>query len=79
VGSYTVLYISPRKICHYSVFIFAFGFLSYLHVKRMIEDYGAWRVDTATQSMIHVLKVCSVAYCYRDGNSDVKDEALFKH
>ena len=43
----------------------------------MIEDYGGWRVDTATQCMIHVLKVCSVAYCYRDGSDDVNDEVLF--
>jgi len=46
------LIVPPRKYAHYSVFVASFGFLSYLHVKRMIEDYGGWRVDTATMCMI---------------------------
>lgn len=45
----------------------------------MIEDYGGWRIDVATQCMIHVFKVCAVAFAYRDGAPDVKEELLFSH
>ena len=40
----------------------------------MIEDYGGWRIDVATQCMIHVFKACAVAFAYRDGAPDVKEE-----
>eukprot|EP00347_Sterkiella_histriomuscorum_P004431 403360484 len=80
VLSYLAMRLSPRKYVHFSVFAVSFSFLSYLHIKRMIEDYGGWRVDTATQCMVLVLKVTSVGFAYRDGMYQKGyEEELFPH
>jgi hypothetical protein len=72
--------LSPRKYSHYAVFGTCFGFLSYLHIKRMIEDYGGWRVDTATMCMIQVCKITSVGFAHKDGElTKDEEDKLFPH
>ncbi|CDW82076.1 UNKNOWN [Stylonychia lemnae] len=77
---YLGLILFPRKNSNQAVFAACFGFLSYLHIKRMIEDYGGWRVDTATMCMIQVCKITSVGFAYRDGEvTKDEEDKLFSH
>lgn len=49
------------------------GHLSFLHIRRMIEDFGGWKLDITTIYMMSICKFSSIAFCYEDGAKEDKD------
>ncbi len=39
----------------------------------MLIDYGGWKVDPSRAAMFIVARLMSLAFCYRDGSTEVKD------
>ena len=54
------------------VWVWSIGFLSGVHIYRMATDYGGWHMDQTAYLMPLVLKVASVGFVVRDGQSDTK-------
>jgi len=58
--------VGPRKGA-YVVFVFAFGYMSTLHLYRQWTDYLGWSFDVSTQMMIIVQKLVALGWNYHDG------------
>ena len=75
-GIFTYLFIKffGRKLSAFYVFIFSLLYLSYLHIKRLFEEYGEWRGDDVT--IIYMMSICkysSLAFSYEDGGKDINE------
>ncbi len=71
---FTYLFIAfyGRKLSAFYVLIFSIVYLSYLHIKRMFEDYGGWTIDDPTTIyMMSICKFSSLAFSYEDGEKDI--------
>jgi len=76
---FTYLFIQfyGRKVTAYYVFIFSFIHLSYLHIRRLFDDFGGWTIDDPTTIyMMSICKFSSLAFSYEDGG---KDESQLKN
>jgi lysophospholipid acyltransferase len=72
--SYFFVYFFGRKISPFYLLIGLMIHLSYLNIKRMIEDYGGWAIDDiSTIYMIMLTKYIAFAFCYNDGKTDPKN------
>lgn len=60
-----------------TVTLYAFAYLSILHLYRQLYDYGSWRMDITTIFMILALKFSSFGYCYQDGGLKVEEVPKF--
>eukprot|EP01127_Copromyxa_protea_P007533 TRINITY_DN17429_c0_g1_i1.p1 TRINITY_DN17429_c0_g1~~TRINITY_DN17429_c0_g1_i1.p1 ORF type:complete len:494 (-),score=105.35 TRINITY_DN17429_c0_g1_i1:39-1499(-) len=67
VFTYLLLAILGPSKGRYAVFIFAFTYLSILHIYRMTNDYMGWKFDVTTQIMVFVQRVTAFAFNYYDG------------
>lgn len=47
--------------------------MSFQHIYRMIYDFGGYRMDVTTYTMLLVAKLWGLAWAYKDGG--VKDES----
>jgi len=56
------------------IFVTAMGYLSALHIYRMVNDYMGWKFDITTQVLIIVQRVTAFAWNYYDGTAG-KDKA----
>ena len=73
---FTYLFIKyfGRKYSAFYVFIFTLLYLSYLHIKRLFEEYGEWRGDDVTIIyMMTISKYSSLAFSYEDGGKDINE------
>lgn len=61
---YFMLYVLPRRRCALPVFIFSMGFISYIHIMRLIYDYKSWRMDVSLLQMMATCKFVSLAWNY---------------
>jgi lysophospholipid acyltransferase len=76
---FTYLFIQfyGRKITAYYVFIFSFIHLSFLHIRRLFDDFVGWTIDDPTTIyMMSICKFSSLAFSYEDGG---KDESQLKN
>ena len=74
ISTYLFVYFLGRKISPFYLLIGIMIHLSYLHIYRMIVDYGGWTVDDITTIyMISVTKYSSFAFSFADGNIDPKN------
>jgi lysophospholipid acyltransferase len=75
---FTYLFITflGRKVSAFWVLIFTVSHLSFLHIKRMIEDYGGWSMDATTIYMMSICKFSAMTFAYEDGG---KDESQIKN
>lgn len=64
---YAMMNFLPRGKTGSNVFVFVMLYLSGQHIYRMYNDYGGWRIDVTTYTMILTAKLSALAYCYRDG------------
>ena len=72
--SYFFVYFFGRKLSPFYLLIGLMIHLSYLNIKRMIEDYGGWAIDDiSTIYMIMLTKYIAFAFCYNDGKTDPKN------
>lgn len=63
-----------RKKSAFYVLIITIIYLTYLHLSRMITDYGGWTIDDPTTIyMMTICKFSSLAFSYEDGAKDDKD------
>ena len=72
--TYEFIKLYGRKYSAFYVFISSLLYLSFLHIKRMFEDYGGWKIDDPTTIyMMSICKFSSLAFSYEDGGKDIKD------
>ena len=50
--------------------IYSLTFLIFLHIERMIDDYGGWHLGVATFAMIQCMHLSSIGWDYTDGGTD---------
>ena len=44
--------------------------MSYIHIYRMIVDYGGWKMDVSGIYMMTIVKFSSMAFSYEDGGKE---------
>jgi len=54
------------------VLIGALAYLSFIHIRRMIYDWGGWRMEISIIMMIFISRVSSFAWSSQDGVTDEK-------
>jgi hypothetical protein len=61
------------------IFMFNFGYLSYMHIHRMIygillvliySDWGGWTMDATAFTMMLCCRLSSLGHCLKDGTKD---------
>jgi hypothetical protein len=67
---YLMLRFLPRKKCGLPIMIFALSYLSYIHIWRIIYDYGGYRCDISLIILVVTCKYVSIGWCYQDGGMD---------
>jgi len=56
-----------RKLSAFYILGFTVGHLSYLHIHRMVIDWGGWGMDISTIYMMSICKFSAIAFSYEDG------------
>jgi len=74
IVTYLMMLLLPPKMSSKVVFFYVFGYLSTQHIYRMIVDFGGWKMDTTTFTMLLVCRCYSIACNHTDGH--YKDEEL---
>ena len=64
---YLTMKFGPAKHAHKIVFLVAMCHLSYMHIWRLIYDYGGYTLDITGPMMISTQKVVSFAFSIKDG------------
>ncbi len=52
IGTYLLLMIAPRSNVHTIVTAYVFIYLSSQHIYRMVTDFGGWKMDTTSFTML---------------------------
>jgi hypothetical protein len=68
-----------RKKSAFWVLIFTLAHISYVHIERMIYDYGGWSMDISGIYMMSLVKFSAFAFSYEDGSkadSDIKNDYM---
>ena len=74
IGTYLFIQFYGRKLSAFYVMIGTIFYLSFLHVKRMIYDYGGWTIDDVTTIyMMTICKFSSLAFSYEDGGKPLSE------
>jgi lysophospholipid acyltransferase len=74
VLTYLFIEFYGRKHSAFYVLIFSMIYLSILHIKRMFDDYGGWKVDDPTTIyMMSICKFSSLAFSYEDDGKDLNE------
>lgn len=66
--NYATMRWAPPHWAHLLVAVEAFGYLSLLHVERMITDYGGWTFTVTTTIMMTLQKTTSLAFALHDAH-----------
>lgn len=73
LSTYLFVYYFGRKKSPFYVLVGTMIHLSYINIKRMIEDYGNWSIDSvSTIYMMTLAKYTDFAFSYDDGKLDPK-------
>lgn len=70
VGAYFLMKYVPRKYVGWTITIFSISLLIFLHLERMINDYGGWHLGIATCFMEQCIHLGGIAWDYTDGGED---------
>lgn len=77
ISTYLFIHLYGRKKSAFYVLIGTLLYQSFLHIYRMIYDYGGWSIDDPTTIyMMTICKFSSLAFSYEDGE---KDDSQFKN
>lgn len=71
--TYLFLRFYGRKLSPFYILGLTVAHLSYLHVYRMIVDYGGWKMDISLIYMMSICKFSAIAFSYEDGAFNDKD------
>ncbi len=67
-----------RKLSAFWILIVTLIHISYIHISRMLEDFGGWNLDVSTIYMMSVVKFSAMAFSYEDGEKpDDKIESSY--
>lgn len=66
--SYIVMWLFPRHISHYIVFVVNAALLSATHIHKMIYYDKFWGADITAVMMLNLCKISAIAINYRDGS-----------
>jgi len=72
--NYATMRWAPPKWAHLLVAVEAFGYLSLLHIERMITDYGGWTFTVTTTIMMTLQKTTSLAFSLHDAHVWAADQ-----
>jgi lysophospholipid acyltransferase len=67
ICTYLFIIFLGRKVSAFWVLGLTVLHLSYLHIYRMINDWGGWKLDSTTIYMMSICKFSSLAFSYEDG------------
>lgn len=73
--TYAFMVFFGRKLSAFWIVGLTVAHLSFLHIKRMIEDFGGWQLDVTTIYMMSICKFSGLAFSYEDGgktDGDIK-------
>lgn len=74
VITYLFIVFYGRKKSPFIILIGSIAYLSFLHIYRMIVDYGGWTIDDPTTIyMMTICKFSSLAFSYDDGAKEDKE------
>jgi hypothetical protein len=74
IATYLFINYYGRKLSAFYVMIGTISYLSFLHISRMIYDYGGWTIDDVTTIyMMTICKFSSLAFSYEDGGKPISD------
>ena len=80
ISTYLFIQIYGRKKSAFYVLIGTFLYQSFLHIYRMIYDYGGWSIDDPTTIyMMTICKFSSLAFSYEDGGKDDSEMVNLHH
>ncbi len=71
VISYLVMWLFPRHVSHYIVFVVNAALLSATHIHKMIYYDKFWGADITAVMMLNLCKISAIAINYRDGSVPV--------
>jgi lysophospholipid acyltransferase len=69
--SYIVMWLFPRHVSHYIVFVVNAALLSATHIHKMIYYDKFWGADITAVMMLNLCKISAIAINYRDGSVPV--------
>ncbi|CAF1507123.1 unnamed protein product [Didymodactylos carnosus] len=70
--SYLILYMIKPKYSYLVVFVFCMLYLSFIHIYRIIFDYGNYTLDVSGALMINTQKLTALAFSFYDGYRSTK-------
>jgi len=59
-----------RKYVGWTLTAFSLAFIIYLHIERMIVDYGGWHIRVDTTAMLQCIHLSSFGWDYTDGGEN---------
>ena len=62
----------PKTLGVRLTWLWAIGYLSYLHIDRMLEDYGGYKLDVSGPQMVVTIKLTAYAWNILDGHLSSK-------
>ena len=65
--TYLFLLFFGRKLSAFWVLTLTVFHLSVLHIYRMLNDWGGWKLDSTTIYMLSICKFSNLAFSYEDG------------
>jgi len=66
-----VMWLFPRHVSHYIVFVVNAALLSATHIHKMIYYDKFWGADITAVMMLNLCKISAIAINYRDGSVPV--------
>jgi hypothetical protein len=70
LNTYLFIKFFGRKYSAFTILIINIIQLSYLHIMRMLTNYGGWRIEIDALYMMSICKFSSIAFSYEDGGKD---------
>ncbi|CAF0827506.1 unnamed protein product [Didymodactylos carnosus] len=70
--SYLMLFMLKPKYSYLVVFVFCILYLSFIHIHRLIFDYGNYTLDISGPLMINTQKLTALAFAFYDGHRSTK-------
>jgi lysophospholipid acyltransferase len=61
---YLLMAILPRRSSAIPIFVFSLGYLSYIHIYRILYEYGSWNMDVSLVMMMATCKYVSIGWAY---------------
>ena len=73
LGAYLVMNFFPREKQQYYTVGFVIACLSSMHARQMYLDYGGYKMDVTSYTMILTTKLWGLSWAYHDGGKDTKE------